>query len=382
VAAIIASLACAPASGTVEQADGAATDSATQDTRAVAGRPRPIAPPAAVDTPPVVRPPDTAAAANSSAAAPDSAASADSVERLPPLPLITGRSRRDSISLRAAMRAGRTNDAWPVAGPPARPGAILPHRRIVAYYGNPLSTAHGHSGRARRVADAGTRLDGEVSAWRAPIQPRRCSPRSTSSRWSRRPIAGRDGKYRAKMADTLIERVYGWDEAARCVMFLDLQVGLSTIQAEARASRSSLASRRPPRHRPGVLDARRRMPRQARRAGTTPPTSTGWSTTSPSIVTRHHLPPKVLVVHRFTQRMVRNADRIKRDPRVQVVIHMDGWGAPRLKRDTYDAYITREPVQFTGFKIFYKNDTRRGSSLMTPADLLTLTPVPLYIQYQ
>jgi hypothetical protein len=88
------------------------------------------------------------------------------------------------------------------------------------------------------------------------------------------------------------------------------------------------------------------------------------------------------VVHRFTQRMVRNADRIKRDPRVQVVIHMDGWGAPRLKRDTYDAYITREPVQFTGFKIFYKNDTRRGSSLMTPADLLTLTPVPLYIQYQ
>jgi hypothetical protein len=63
-------------------------------------------------------------------------------------------------------------------------------------------------------------------------------------------------------------------------------------------------------------------------------------------------------------------------------MHMDGWGAPWLKRDSYRDYIVREPVQYTGFKLFYHNDTKNGDPLMTPADLLRLAPRPLYIQYQ
>jgi hypothetical protein len=39
-------------------------------------------------------------------------------------------------------------------------------------------------------------------------------------------------------------------------------------------------------------------------------------------------------------------------------------------------------VQFTGFKIFYHNDTKKGDPLMQPADVLKLRPRPLYIQYQ
>jgi hypothetical protein len=90
----------------------------------------------------------------------------------------------------------------------------------------------------------------------------------------------------------------------------------------------------------------------------------------------------VLVVHRFTKPMLTNAAKIKRDPRVQVVIHMDGWGPPSLKRDSYAAYVYAEPVQFTGFKLFYKNDRKYGGPIMTPSQLLALTPKPLYIQYQ
>jgi hypothetical protein len=100
------------------------------------------------------------------------------------------------------------------------------------------------------------------------------------------------------------------------------------------------------------------------------------------LVTAEKLPPKILVVHRFTRPMVTNYKKIRLDPRVQIVMHMDGWGTPTRKKDSYQAYIYKEPVQFTGFKIFYKNDRKRGSTLMTPADLLKLTPVPLYIQYQ
>ena len=70
-------------------------------------------------------------------------------------------------------------------------------------------------------------------------------------------------------------------------------------------------------------------------------------------------------------------------PEVQIVMNMDGWGVAAKKRDTYKQFIYAEPVQFTGFKLFYKNDTLTpGSTLMTPAELLKLTPQPIYIQYQ
>lgn len=83
------------------------------------------------------------------------------------------------------------------------------------------------------------------------------------------------------------------------------------------------------------------------------------------LVTANTLPPKALVVHRVTTPMLTNTTKITRDPRVQVVIHqvvihMDGWGPPRLKRDSYAAYAYAEPVPFTGCKLFYKNDTKHG----------------------
>ncbi len=100
------------------------------------------------------------------------------------------------------------------------------------------------------------------------------------------------------------------------------------------------------------------------------------------LVTQHNLPPKVLVLHRFTRPMITGYKKIRLDPRVQVVIHMDGWGQPWLKYDSYRDYVADEPVQFTGFKIFYKNDTKKGDPIITPPELLHLHPKPVYIQYQ
>ena len=100
------------------------------------------------------------------------------------------------------------------------------------------------------------------------------------------------------------------------------------------------------------------------------------------LVTQYHLPPKILIVHRFTRRMLSDSKGIKLDPRVQVVINMDGWGQPWLKYDSYRAYVEAEPVEYTGFKLFFHNDTKRGDKLLTPLELLWLRPRPLYIQYQ
>jgi hypothetical protein len=225
-------------------------------------------------------------------------------------------------------------------------------------------------------------LDREVAAWRAADPATPVQPALHLIAVVAQADKGRDGKYRAKMADTLIERVHGWARQRNAVLFLDVQVGLSTIQAEAPRLEAFL--RRPDVHL-GI------DPEFAMHDGIAPGKRVGWYDADDinwvidylaNLVTTHGLPPKVLVVHRFTQRMVRGYDRIRRDPRVQVVMHMDGWGPPRLKRDTYAAYIAKEPVQFTGFKLFYKNDTRRGDALMSPSDILGLWPRPHYIQYQ
>ena len=85
------------------------------------------------------------------------------------------------------------------------------------------------------------------------------------------------------------------------------------------------------------------------------------------LVTKYHLPPKVLIVHRFTTNMLQHADQIKLDPRVQVVINMDGWGQPWHKFDTYATCEVTEPVQFTGFKLFFHNDTKKGDALLDAA---------------
>ena len=92
------------------------------------------------------------------------------------------------------------------------------------------------------------------------------------------------------------------------------------------------------------------------------------------LVKEHNLPPKVFIVHRFTQAMVKNYQDIKRIPEVQFVLHMDGWGPPELKKGTYRHFIHPEPIEYTGFKIFYKNDIKAAPNrLITPEELLALT---------
>jgi hypothetical protein len=297
------------------------------------------------------------------------------------LPLIEGRSTRDSISLRAAIRAGSSNSAWPVDGPEPRPGAILPHRRIIAFYGNPLSRRMGILGELD-APQMLAKLDTVVRQWQladpsTPVQPALHLVATVAQADS-----GRDGKYRFKMADTLVERVASWAATRNALVFLDIQVGTSTIQAELPRFRKFLEL-------PNVhigIDPEFSMKgghKPGTRVGTYDAADINWVVDYlGAIVDEKQLPPKILVVHRFTRPMVTNASKIELDPRVQIVMHMDGWGAPYLKFDSYRDYVQAEPVQFTGFKIFYKNDTKRGHALLTPAEVLALEPPPVYIQYQ
>ena len=100
-------------------------------------------------------------------------------------------------------------------------------------------------------------------------------------------------------------------------------------------------------------------------------------------MTTGKLQTKVLIVHRFTQAMVTNYEKITPLPEVEIVMDMDGFGSKEKKENTYARVIVPEPVQFTGIKLFYKNDLKPPSTgMLTPAEVLSLTPSPIYIQYQ
>ncbi|HEX9563049.1 MAG TPA: hypothetical protein VF981_03730 [Gemmatimonadaceae bacterium] len=286
---------------------------------------------------------------------------------------------RQSGAKAAAPRAPKP--VWPVAGPAPRSGAILPDSRIVAYYGNPLSKRMGILGQVP-PDEMLRRLDREVLAWAKADTLTPVVPALHLIAIVAQAGAGRDGMYRARMADTLIERVYGWAQQSEAIMFLDLQVGKSTLQQELPRLEQFLS--RPDMHL--GLDPEFSMKRgglPGKRIGTFDAADINYAIDYLArLVDAYRLPPKVLVVHRFTRPMLTNARGIKLDPRVQVVINMDGWGPPHLKKDSYDAYVYSEPVQFTGFKLFYGNDTKRGHPLMKPGDVLKLFPRPVYIQYQ
>ncbi|HEV7990971.1 MAG TPA: hypothetical protein VGP25_04055 [Gemmatimonadaceae bacterium] len=268
---------------------------------------------------------------------------------------------------------------WPVKGPAPLPGSILPEKRIVAFYGNPLSKGMGILG-ATAPDDMLRKLDAEVAAWNridpgTPVQPALHLIVLVANGHP-----GANGLYRTRHDSAMVEKVYGWARSRNALLFLDLQVGRSTLQNELPWIEKFLA-------RPDVhlgIDPEFSMKNggvPGQRVGTYDAADVNYASRFlAGLVDKYKLPPKILVVHRFTPGGVTNTRKITLDPRVQIVMHMDGFGAPWVKRDTYWRDIKREPVQFTGWKQFtrLRNDrppTARG-------EILKLWPVPLYIQIQ
>jgi len=270
---------------------------------------------------------------------------------------------------------------WPVDGPPTLPGSILPQKRIVAFYGNPLQKRMGILG-ALPPDEMLAKLDREVAAWNAADSTMPVQPALHLIAVVAQDYPGTSGKYRMRMDSALIERVYGWAQRRSALLFLDVQVGQGTLQEELPRLAGFL--KRPDVHL--AIDPEFSMKNKEKpgtKIGTFDANDVNYASSFlAQLVTSENLPPKVLIVHRFTRDMLTCYKRIALDPRVQIVIDMDGWGPPSLKRESYRAYVAKYPVQYTGFKLFYHNDTKKGSRLMTPADVLALHPKPVYIQYQ
>jgi len=280
-----------------------------------------------------------------------------------------------------ALNNGDSSGLWPVKAVYPTPGAILPFSRIVAFYGNLYSKNMGILGELPR-AQMLAKLKQEVAKWEkadpsTPVQPALHYIAVTAQG-----SPGKNGKYRLRMPFNQIDTVLSMAKEINAIVFLDVQVGLGTLQEEIPALEKYLSM-------PNVhlgID-----PEFSMKGGQRPGLAVGTFDASDinyvseylaQLVKKNNLPPKVLVLHRFTQRMMTNYKEIKKRPEVQLVVHMDGWGFPAKKLTTYRMFIHNEPVQFTGFKLFYKNDLRDNGRLLTPEELMKLKPLPVYIQYQ
>ena len=281
----------------------------------------------------------------------------------------------------AKAKAAEPDSQPPYVDPPmpaALPGSLLPRHRIVTYYGNPLSKRMGILGEIPSDQMM-ARLEKVAGEWQKADTLTKILPGLELVATVANDHPGPSGLYRTRMRDTLIERVIGWAERKNWVVILDIQVGHGSVKAEVERLLPFL-------DKPFVhlaLDPEFDLP-----AGVVPGTKIGTTDatdinvalkTIGDYVTLKKLPPKILLVHRFTGPMLTRYKQVTLDPRVQLVIVMDGFGSPSLKEGSYKRHIRREPVQYAGFKLFYKND----KPLMTPGEVLRrLVPKPYVIIYQ
>jgi hypothetical protein len=290
-------------------------------------------------------------------------------------------AKYDSLMLKLAN--GDHSGRWPVKKAPLPlPGAILPFYRVVAYYGNMYSKNMGVLGQYPPKIML-EKLQGEVKSWEAADPSTPVKPALHYICVTAQGEPGRNGLHNLRMPFKQIDSVLHMAKKINALVFLDFQVGFSNVQTEIPKIEKYLEM-------PNVhvgIDPEFSMKEGSvpgKRIGTYDATDINFvSNYLAGIVRKYNLPPKILVVHRFTKRMITNYQDIKLRPEVQIVMDMDGWGGPDLKKDSYKYFISREPVQFTGFKLFYKNDIKNPPKrMLTKAEVLKLQPAPIYIQYQ
>ena len=191
-------------------------------------------------------------------------------------------------------------------------------------------------------------------------------------------VPGNDELYLLRMPHAKIEEYAKLAEENDLLLILDLQIGRSTVAEEIEAVRPFL-------ERPYVhlaLD-----PEFDMGPGQVPGQKLGTMTADDinhaidvlsEIAETHDLPNKVLIVHQFEHIMIENKTAIRDDPRVDFVLDMDGFGGRKAKLELYELFVHDEPIEFGGIKLFYQQDT----DLLSPEDILALTPPPAVIIYQ
>lgn len=257
----------------------------------------------------------------------------------------------------------------------AEPGVLGKGHLVVAWYGNPRSARMGILG-ATSGADRAASLRKQAAEYAA-ITTRPVVMAYHMVVTIAQPMPGKDGGYRRRETREMIQTMLDEARANGFRLILDVQAGRSSVAEEVRVLEPFLSQ-------PDVdlaLDPEFTMPE-----GVVPGAKIGTMKAADinaaldqleAIIRARNLPSKMLIVHQFTQNMLPDKGSIRSSEIVELVLDMDGFGSQPLKRSTW-RFVMKQPLAFAGFKLFFKQDT----DLMTPAQVLALTPSPSLVIYQ
>jgi hypothetical protein len=255
--------------------------------------------------------------------------------------------------------------------------SLLPNTQIVSYYGNPATADMGVLG----TADLETVLSQleERAAWYDALNgPINVVPAVHLVYAVAQGHPTDNGLYLQYTDDAVVRRLLELTQERGMLLFLDLQMGRSSVEDELRNVLPYL--RYPNVHL--ALD-----PEFAVDSPEVPGSDIGSlhatdvdeaQAVLQHLVSSERLPPKLLIVHQFLDSMISDGDAIRRYPGVELVIDMDGFGPAAVKRATYEQYAARPYATHAAIKLFLQHDP----DLMTAADVLALRPTPAIVIYQ
>ncbi|MFW2383858.1 MAG: hypothetical protein ACN4GZ_19055 [Acidimicrobiales bacterium] len=257
---------------------------------------------------------------------------------------------------------------------------VFPDRRIIAYYGNPLTFRLGILGETdpERAVERVTERAALYNAEGLP--PALPGFEIIATVASNR--AGDDDNYSNEMD---IETIRPWIDAARAndvSVILDLQPGRTDFVTQAKLYEEFLRL-------PNVglaLDPEWRLKpdqRHLRQIGTVGADEINavidYLTT---LVHEETLPQKVLILHQFQERMLPDRELVKTPSEIAVVVHVDGQGSLGSKYGTWAAMLDAPTNPEQQLWWAWKNFIDEDFPTATPGQVNAVEPLPVIVTYQ
>lgn len=194
---------------------------------------------------------------------------------------------------------------------------------------------------------------------------------------------GPDHKYRHRVDDSVVDDYLRVARQSKALLLLNIQPGHSDFMSEVKSFDKYL--REPDvgvaldpewamtgKHQPGVFYGQ-----------TTGDTVNEVAAYLSSIVAEGDLPEKALVFHQVNRGVIKDEGAMKPSPGIALIKSVDGLGPVGAKINTYvNLMEVMAAGVHPGFKLFFDEDTRNGSRLMTPKEVLALSPQPEYVMFE
>ena len=282
--------------------------------------------------------------------------------------------------LRDAVGVSLSESATPLPPPRQLPRGgrqIFPRHTVVAHYGTANTGVLGVLGEGT-PASAGPRLLKAAAPFAAasgrPILPAFELIASIAQR-----AAGPDGMYSTYIPDADVARYLAEARKVKALLILDLQPGRADFLDQAKHFERFLKE-------PDVglaLDPEWKLygdQLPGKQIGSVDAATVNRvSSWLAQLRQKHNLPEKLFLLHQFRDFMIKDRAAVVARPGLATVVHLDGFGTQRVKKQVYAALAYPAGARIhNGLKLFIDED----SDMFTPREAMAFTPRPELITYQ